>query len=481
MKIVSRILICLIWLLHAPISAFAQDAAAQKTVGRLSDSAEQELNRSIQELNKLRNQIASEKLPLAQELTALEEKLTQLRKEHERVTRLVESGSLEITTLKTGMKARQDELAYVGTLLDEYARSFESKINISELQYLGDSLGAAKQATENTTLPMPEKFTRQTEFVDVSIARLFDAIGGMKFEGVGVDMEGVVVEGHYTIIGPVVLFGGENGSAGVGVAQTGSTNPLIRPLDGNMQGRIAELVETGSGIMPLDPSRGGALKAFAQQTDVIQIFEKGGPIMWPLLLAAVLALGTVIERVIFLVKEQRNRNPQALEQFLTAVSNGEVDRAISLGYTSKFYVVRTLGYALEHKEKSLANAILYAQEEELKRFRRGVPILDTVITLAPLLGLLGTVTGMMSSFSLIGGDLGAPGAITGGIAEALIATAFGLTIAIMSLIPFNFLNTKMEEARLEVELAATQLELLVQPKNVADQAAIARLYPAEDL
>ena len=109
--------------------------------------------------------------------------------------------------------------------------------------------------------------------------------------------------------------------------------------------------------------------------------------------------------------------------------------------------MRTLGYALEHSEKSLANALLYAQAQELKRFRRGIPILDTVITLAPLLGLLGTVTGMMGSFSLIGGELSAPGAITGGIAEALIATAFGLGIAITALLPFNFLNTKLDEAQ----------------------------------
>jgi len=86
-----------------------------------------------------------------------------------------------------------------------------------------------------------------------------------------------------------------------------------------------------------------------------------------------------------------------------------------------------------------------------------------VITLAPLLGLLGTVTGMMGSFSLIGGELSAPGAITGGIAEALIATAFGLGIAITSLIPFNFLNTRMENARIEIETAAKKLDFLMHP------------------
>src|SRR6185369_5611295 len=129
----------------------------------------------------------------------------------------------------------------------------------------------------------------------------------------------------------------------------------------------------------------------------------------------------------------------------------------------KDFVCRALTYALEHREKSVSNALVLAQSLEIKRFTRGIAILDTVITLAPLLGLLGTVTGMMHSFSLIGGELSAPGAITGGIAEALIATAFGLGIAITALIPFNFLHSRIEEARHEIESAATQLELLVQP------------------
>lgn len=101
----------------------------------------------------------------------------------------------------------------------------------------------------------------------------------------------------------------------------------------------------------------------------------------------------------------------------------------------------------------------------MKRFRRGLGVLDTAITIAPLLGLLGTVTGMMHSFSLIGGDLSAPGAITGGIAEALIATAFGLCIAILCLVPYNFLNNRIEEVRREMEAASAQLELMVEPQR----------------
>ncbi len=429
------------------------------TMSQLASSAGRELESSIQQLNQLRDEIASEKLPLAQELTALEERVTQLRREHEKITRSMDSGNLEIAAIKAEIKIRADELAYCGNLLDEYARSFETKVNVSEMQYLGDAILAAKEGTENDTVSATEKFERQITVVDLSLKRLFEAIGGMVFPGVGVDLQGTVAEGHFTLVGPVALFMAAAGTAGLVVPQSGSTNPLIRPLEGAMQAGIVSLLQKGEGFLPLDPSLGGALKALVQKTNLFHIFEKGGPIMWPLLVASILALGTVMERVFFLMREKIKRDPKAMDAFFAAVERGNSEEAIRVSQGTKFYVVRALGYALAHKETSLASALLYAQAQELKRFQRGIPILDTVITLAPLLGLLGTVTGMMGSFAIIGGDLSAPGAITGGIAEALIATAFGLGIAITALLPFNFLNARTDEARHELESASTQLEL----------------------
>ncbi len=457
----------------------AQEQPASERITTAARSAEQDLAASIAELDRLREQVASEKLPLAEELTQLEEQVTNLRREHDRITRLQDAGSLGMLALKDGIKARQDEFTYVGNLLDEYVRNFESKVHVSELQQRGETIEAVKQVPEDEGLSMDEKFSRQLEFVDLSVQRLLDAIGGMRFPGTGVDLEGLVADGQYALIGPVALFCAQaGGTAGVVVPQVGSTQPLIRPLEGKMQAGITALVNDGNGLLPLDPSRGGALKALVQKTNLIHIFEKGGPIMWPLLVASILALGTVIERLFFLLLEKLKRDAKALDAFFVAVTNGDVKEALRIGNETKFFVVKALTYALAHsisappapphlhREQSLANALVYAQAQELKRFRRGIPILDTVITLAPLLGLLGTVTGMMGSFSLIGGELSAPGAITGGIAEALIATAFGLGIAITALLPFNFLNTKLELARHEMESAATQLELLVQPQLV---------------
>jgi len=458
------------------LCGFAQQPVASEAMSQVSRSATQELAKSSQELARLREQIASEQLPLAQELTSAEELLVQLRREYETVSRTVDNSNLDLPRIKTDNTFRQDELTYLGNLLDDYARTFESKVHVSELQYSGKAIEDAKQASEDTTLTLPEKFARQLAFVDFSVRRLADAIGGMRFEGIGVDAQGTVSEGQFAIIGPVALFCAQTGgAAGLVVPQTGSNIPLIRPLEGALQAGLVALVQTGDGQIPLDPSRGGALKALVQKTNLIHIFEKGGPIMWPLLAASILALGTVLDRLFFLMREKMKRDSQALDRFFAAVGRNEPSAAAEIAKGSKFYVLRALGYALTHDEQSLPHALMYAQAQEMKRFRRGIPILDTVITLAPLLGLLGTVTGMMGSFSLIGGELSAPGAITGGIAEALIATAFGLGIAITALIPFNYLNTRADEASHELESAGAQLELLVRGTQVVEHI----LRPAE--
>jgi biopolymer transport protein ExbB len=196
---------------------------------------------------------------------------------------------------------------------------------------------------------------------------------------------------------------------------------------------------------------------------MIQIFLKGGPVMWPLLVTSVIAISVVLERLFFIVKESMRRDPDAVESIFAEVEAGEDERAAAVSRDSQDYVAKVLGYALAHREQSPTSALIRAAGRELNRFNRGLSILDTVITLAPLLGLLGTVTGMIRAFSLLGAqELGAPTAITGGIAEALIATAFGLLIAIIALIPFNFLNTKMEEARHQIEDAASRMNALLE-------------------
>src|SRR2546428_212757 len=189
---------------------------------------------------------------------------------------------------------------------------------------------------------------------------------------------------------------------------------------------------------------------------MIKLFLKGGPIMWPLLLTSIVAMAAVIERVIFRVRERLRRDPDVVENIFGQLERGNVDGAVAAGSGSNDFLARIVVYALSHRGKSMSNAFMRAANQELQRFNRGLPVLDTIITLAPLLGLLGTVTGLIHAFGLLGAqELGSPVAITGGIAEALIATAFGLGIAIVALIPFNYLAARLEEARNEIQDAGS--------------------------
>lgn len=195
---------------------------------------------------------------------------------------------------------------------------------------------------------------------------------------------------------------------------------------------------------------------------MFHLFLRGGPAMWPILVASLAAITVIIERITFLIREKRSRYPETVGKIFSEVEKGKIEEAIQAGEGCNDFVAATLVYGLRHRHKAFSNALLQAANKELKRFNRGLPVLDTIITLAPLLGLFGTVTGMIQAFGLLGGkELEAPAVITGGIAEALIATAYGLLTAIVALIPFNYLNARLEEARHEIEDATTHLELLL--------------------
>lgn len=199
---------------------------------------------------------------------------------------------------------------------------------------------------------------------------------------------------------------------------------------------------------------------------MISLFIKGGPIMWPILVVSLVAVTVVIERLLFIVRETALRQPKVVGAILQALEHQDVDKALSVGRDSRDFVARVLVFGLRHRKRSLSEALLRAANRELARFNRGISILDTIITLAPLLGLLGTVTGMIRAFGMLGGaELGSPTVITGGIAEALIATAFGLGVAIIALIPYNFLNARLEAARLEIQDAASQLEMVLRAEG----------------
>lgn len=199
-----------------------------------------------------------------------------------------------------------------------------------------------------------------------------------------------------------------------------------------------------------------------QDNVAVQTFLHGGPIMWPILATAVVALAVFIERVWWWMREARRSDPRRLELTLTQIEEGNIEQASKLAGNSQDPVLRMIWHGLNHAHGSLQGAMHMAAGIELERAGRFLAVLDTIITLAPLLGLLGTVTGIMHSFNFVGNEDLAATKVSGGIAEALIATACGLGIAMFCLIPFNYFQRRIEKLRFNLETQATNVEVMME-------------------
>jgi biopolymer transport protein ExbB len=208
----------------------------------------------------------------------------------------------------------------------------------------------------------------------------------------------------------------------------------------------------------------------------MDLFHAGEWIMWPMLMVSLITITVIIERFLFIARENSHREPEVVEKMLESVERRDVEGALAIGRKSKDFIAKILVYSLSNREYSLSNAFVRASGQELARFQQGVATLDTCITAAPLLGLLGTVTGMMRTFGALGGgDVGAAaGQITGGVAEALIATASGLAVAVVGLFPFNYLNARAEQAKQEVADVSHALEILIKKAETGPGAVAAR-------
>jgi biopolymer transport protein ExbB len=194
----------------------------------------------------------------------------------------------------------------------------------------------------------------------------------------------------------------------------------------------------------------------------LDFFLRGGLLMWPILVTLVAALFVLFERSLWWWSLKKRCQPAALNEAFNAISRGEFSSAVAVAERSADPYLLMVREGLLHAHSSLLGAMQLRATDEIERAEKRQWVLGTFITLAPLLGLLGTVNGIMHSFHFVGNEELAAVKVSGGIAEALIATACGLGIAILCLLPYNFFNRKLGQFRSRLERTINHTELLAE-------------------
>jgi biopolymer transport protein ExbB len=210
---------------------------------------------------------------------------------------------------------------------------------------------------------------------------------------------------------------------------------------------------------------------------VIDLFLKGGPIMYPILVVGLVALCVIVERLFWWANMSLKRDPKRLDSVYEALEAGDLATAIQRSANATDPVVRMVHHGLNHPHTSMEGALQVASGRELRAAGRFLSAMDTIVTLGPLLGLLGTVTGIMGSFSSIGSSELAVEKVTGGIGEALIATAAGLGIAIVTLVPMNHFHSRLAALQFDLEAAANNILILAAGHHIDSKSAPQKSQP----
>jgi biopolymer transport protein ExbB len=427
-----RTILVIIILLSMPVGA-------QTPVPEALQRAEADLVSALAELEAVRGKIAKEKPAAAREFRMTELEL----KEKRRLVRIARMGRDDraevLQNLERERALRSQDAAYLAGLLKDHALRIETVSGPGEPRLDLDADMLAREASDPAGA-LEERLT----VVEASLGRLEVLMGGSFAEGEVVSEDGTVVDGRFAAAGPAVFFQGESGVTGDVVTVKGAELPR---LWSRRDGEVAALFSGAESVVPVDVTGGKARALEDIEGGAWDYVRKGGLWVWPIILLALVATVIGVVKVLSFAG-YREPGEAWVGAVLGAFGDGDRARALELAGDAKHpagpvmaRLLAAAGSSVDVVEETLYEQLMGVQQKASAL----LPVLAVTAASAPLLGLLGTVSGMIRTFNLItlfgSGD---PKPLAGGISEALVTTLFGLVVAIPALILHAFLSRRSQ-------------------------------------
>lgn len=430
-------------------SSFAQEVPGEQAYRTALESIDTDLEAEIRKLEELRKSISEEKPSLAKRAHESAATLRRKKREYEIAKTTQASVDGDLKKNEDDLKLFRDERNYIDGMLSEFRKNYQSNVPLPETHAMGEAFRNADQHGDEGT-------TATLDLVE-QMARQLSAFGTIKtIEGEALGKDGVMMTGEFAIAGPVSWFASSDKNVSGLVTDTGNLQSSV--VDGTADhNAIRALLTGGEAEITLDPTLGNAIAMDEVEGNFFDYIKKGGFWVYPIMTLALIAFVSALLKW-FQFISIRPVNVRTVQSVIDEVNKGNRDEAATVANRIKHPAGGLLKRGIEVSEKPINDVeeTLYEKFlETLPGLNRGIALIAIASATTPLLGLLGTVTGMIKTFNQITiFGTGDARSLSGGISEALITTAFGLIVAIPALIMHALLTRKIQGIRSAMEMVS---------------------------
>jgi biopolymer transport protein ExbB len=416
-------------------------------------------------LNRTRARIADEKAPLLQQMRAAEDRLVAAESENTRFETQRENSTELRQKLLLELDAIRSTTTYVGTLAHDGLKAATDALAPGEDQWVADQVKALQKQLDDASAAGTSGRTAM-DIADFLLARTEQALGGYRADGKAMIADtSQVLKGTFAFVGPDTYFlPAEGGPVGTVRPREGARYPISYALANWKAQDTAAFFSGRPGLIMADASGGKALRLDETRGTFWQHVQKGGAVAMAIVLVGALAAAMILQKVRDLARMGVD-SPATVSAFLNTVASGNTAEAEMAVKTLKRTTRELFSVGLQSADQPktiLEERLQAVLLEQRLHYERRLPLLAVIAVASPLMGLFGTVVGMVKTFALITVfGTGNAGKLSSGISQVLVATELGLAVAIPTLIAHGFLAQRIHKNLSLLERYALQFTTAV--------------------